>query len=143
MSKFYTLILLLIPSFIFSLDNDVTGLLQIDVIVKVISAESEELWSVDVTKYTINNRSISLNLKGFDAELIAIMTPVLVGNDSVILRAEATVKNLETKKILHVSEMDLTVKFDEKVILYPIGNLKNAPNVIMELNITKHNGVDI
>lgn len=140
MSKSFTLLFLLLPALVFSEEQDVSGLIQIDVVVKVVSQNSEELWSVDLKKYTISNRSISINLKGFDGELIATMTPVLIDNNTVLLKAISSVRSLETDQIIKESRIELKTGFREKIILYPIGNIKNAPNVIMELNIIKHSG---
>lgn len=141
MSKSIALILCFLPALVFSREPEALGLLQIDVVVKVVSVELEELWSVDLTKYTISDRSISIYLKGFDGELTATLTPVLISKNSLLLKTSSIVKSLETNKIIKESSMQLVAEFGEKIIFYPIGNINNAPNVILELNITKHNGV--
>lgn len=141
MNKSLTLILFLIPMLLFSEEKKNLEVYQIDVVVKVLSMEYEELWSVNLKKYTISGRSISLNLKGFDGELKATMTPVSIDSQTLLLKATSSVKSLETNLIIKQSTIELTTGFDEKIILFPIGNIKDTPNVILELNIIKLNGV--
>jgi len=143
MNRILIIFILLIPSTIFTQEKDSLGVIQIDVTVKVISAESVELWSEKLRKYTISNRSISLNLKGFDGELTAIMTPVLLDDENVHLTAKSVVKSLENNYIINESEIDLTIKLNEYIILYPIGNIENIPNVVIELKINNHIGAGI
>ena len=142
MSKFFWLFLVF-PAFLFAEEQDAGGLLQIDVVVKVVSAESEELWSLDLTKFTISERAINLNLKGFDGELSATMTPVVINNNLILLKTSSVVTSLETGQIIKVSEKELVAGFDEVIIFHPIGHLKNIPNVIIELIIKKINGVNV
>jgi hypothetical protein len=142
MSRSLTLLLLLLPISLYSNDQGAQGLLQIDVAVKVVSADSVELWSVDFKKYTISGRSISINLHGFDGELKATLLPIINENGSMVLETSSVVKSLDSEKIIQESFMRLQAEFGEKLLLYPIGNLENVPNVIMELSITKHNGED-
>lgn len=143
MSKAFVFILLFLPALLFSEEQKKSGVLQIDVIVKVVSPSSEELWSVDLRRYTVSGRSISVNLKGFDGELKATMTPIITDDDTIILIAKSQVKSVGDEKIINESEIELKTKFNEEIILYPIGNIKNVPNVILELNITKFNGVGV
>ncbi len=142
MNKFF-LFFFVFPALLFAQEQDVSGLLQVDVVVKVLSAKSEELWSLDLTKFTISERAINLNLKGFDGELSATMTPVVINNNLILLKTSSVVKSLESGKIIKVSEKELVTGFNEVIIFYPIGNLENIPNVIMELTIKKINGVNI
>ncbi|QEN03580.1 hypothetical protein EW093_02320 [Thiospirochaeta perfilievii] len=142
MNKFFWLFLVF-PVFLFAETNGMEGLLQIDVVVKVISGESEELWSLDLTKYTISERAISINLKGFDGELLATVTPVEINSELVLLKTSSIIKSLDTGEIIKASHKELVAGFNEKIIFYPIGNLENIPNVIMELEIKKILGVDI
>lgn len=142
MNKFF-FFFLVFPALLFAGEQDVSGLLQVDVVVKVIDAKSKELWSLDLTKFTISERAINLNLKGFDGELSATMTPVVINNDLILLKTSSVVKSLESGKIIKVSEKELVAGFDESIIFYPIGNLENIPNVIVELIIKKINGVNI
>lgn len=142
MNRFF-LFLFVFPSLLFAQEQDVSGLLQVDVVVKVISEKSEELWSLNLTKFTISERAVNLNLKGFDGELSATMTPVVINNNLILLKTSSTVKSLESGEIIQVSEKELVTGFDEIIIFYPIGKLHNIPNVIMELIIKRINGVDI
>lgn len=142
MNRFF-LFFFLVPVFIFSDERECSELLQVDVVVKVVSAESEELWSLDLTKFTISERAISLNLKGFDGELSATMIPVVINSDVILLKTASVVKSLETGDIIQMSEKELVTGFNEVIIFYPIGNPKNIPNVIMELKINRVDGVDV
>lgn len=139
MNRALFILLLSIPSLIFCVEED-KGVLQINTVIKVVSSASEVLWSETITKYTINNRSISINLKGFDGDLYATLTPVVLKNNFLLLKTTCVVKSLETDSIIMDSENDVVVNFDEIITFYPIGNKENAPNIIMELSIKKLNG---
>ncbi len=141
MNKFF-IIFLVFPTVLFGQEKGIKGLLKVDVVVKVISEESEELWSFSTKKYTVSQRSVSINLKGFDGELIATLNPVVVNDDLLLLKTSSIVKNLDTGSIIKASEKDLLSGFNEEIVFYPIGNLENVPNVILILNITKFGGVD-
>lgn len=140
MNKIYTLLLLFIPVGLFSQVDIMGGLLQIDVTVKVLSADSEELWSVDVTKYTVSERSIGLHLQGFDGDLYAEMTPIIIDTNSLLLQTACIVKSLESGNVIVESEKELLANFSDEIILYPIGNRENSPKVIMIMYINKQSG---
>lgn len=142
MNKFL-LLLLVLPTYLFSGEQAANGLLQIDVVIKIVSSESEELWSLDLKKFTVSERAVSINLKGFDGELYATMTPIVLNNDLILLKTSSVVKSIEDGKIIKVSERDLVASFNESITFYPIGNLENIPNIIMELKIKRFYGVNV
>lgn len=143
MSKYLWIFILLLPSFLYGEDKVTSGILRIDVTVKVVNVDSEELWSVDFVKYTISNRGISINLKGFDGDLTATLNPVVIDDEKLRLETSCIIISLENKTTILESEKELLASFDEVVLFFPIGGKDDEPTVIMELKISKQGGVHL
>ena len=116
------------------------GILQVDVGITVSSDNSTNDWSTQITKYTVSERSISINLKGFDGELIATLTPKVIDGELLLLKATCEIKNVDNGDIISITRKELISHFDEKILFFPIGNSGIDPIVVMELVITKFDG---
>lgn len=125
---------------IYSNEIGIEELIEIDVLVTVESDNKSDIISVDVTKYTVNNRSVNIKLKGYDGELLAYLTPKILPNNQVELVAMCEVKNL-SGKLIKVSDKVLITGLDEKIMFYPLGGIKVEPRVIMELTLKKFGGI--
>lgn len=141
MNRGLFVLLILFPVHIFSQITSAGGVLQVDVTVKVISKEDTELWSVDLTKYTVSERSIGLHLQGFDGDLFAEMTPVVLDSESLILQTSCVVKSLESGDVIVESDKELVAQFNNDIILYPVGAREESLEVVMIMNIHKYSGV--
>lgn len=125
---------------LFSNELDIEELIEIDVLVTVESENKSDIISVDVTKYTVNNRSVNIKLKGYDGELLAYLTPKILPDNNVELIAMCEVKNL-SGKLIKVSDKVLVAGMDEKIMFYPLGGTKIEPRVIMELTLKRFGGI--
>lgn len=134
------IILFLIPFPLLSNEIDIKELIEIDVLVKVENSENSDIFTVDVTKYTISNRSVNIKLKGYDGELFAYITPILQDNEKVELYAKCEVKSLEGE-VIKVSDNRIETDFDEKIMFYPLGSNGIQPRVIMELTLKRFIGI--
>ncbi|MGL1892658.1 MAG: hypothetical protein OCD02_13595 [Spirochaetaceae bacterium] len=143
MIKSFYLLLFIFPSIIWAGDFDVSGLLQIDVKIKIVDSDANELWSVDLTKYTISNRSISISLNGYDGNLTATLNPIVMDKKNILLQTSCIVTSLETEDIIQSSSKEIVTSFNKDILFFPLGDTDVNPKVIMELKLIKHNGDDV
>ncbi|OQY40486.1 MAG: hypothetical protein B6229_01670 [Spirochaetaceae bacterium 4572_7] len=117
-----------------------SGILQVDIDVTVSTTESDDDWSVQLVKYTVSERSISINLKGFDGELVATLTPTVIDNELLLLKTSSEIKSIDNGAVIMLNQKELISHFNEKILFFPIGSRDIDPIVVMELVITKFTG---
>ena len=80
-------------------------------------------WTVDVSKYTISGRKVTVKLQGDNLEVIAEVTPY-VDKEGVLLLAQGQVwANVDNNKRVHYSSTmkSLPVQLGDKIFFYPLG----------------------
>lgn len=133
------LILLFIPTTLFSNEISINELIKIDVVVTV-ESQGEKVFNVDLTKYTVDGKGVSIKLKGYDGVINAMLTPKVEENEIVELSASCEVRDLEGS-LLSKRDKLLKTNYNEKIIFYPLGGLGKEPRVLMELTINKFTGL--
>ena len=125
--------------------NDLLHMLQdnvfsVNVIGRIYDGGQVNSWEMDVAKYTISGRSVSLRLEGKDLIVIADITPYVDNEGGVLLVAQGQVWVDEPgeKLVKYSSTMkSLPINLGDKVYFYPLGIAQNYESemFILELEI--------
>lgn len=125
--------------------SDVLHLLKdnvfaVNVIGRIYDSGEVSSWEMEVAKYTISGRKVSLRLEGDELVVIADITPYMDEEDGVLLVAQGQVwiKSPGEEVVKYSSAMkSLPIKLGDKVYFYPLGISRDydAEMFILELEI--------
>ncbi len=125
--------------------GDILHLLQdnvfsVNVIGRIYDSGNVSSWEMEVAKYTISGRKVSLRLEGNELTVIADITPYTDEEDGILLVAQGQVwiETPEEETVKYTSAMkSLPIKLGDKVYFYPLGITENydAEMFILELEI--------
>ncbi len=94
-------------------------------------------WTMEVSKYTISGRKVTVKLQGESLQIIAEITPY-VDKEGVLLLAQGQVWATSggQKKVHYTSTMkSLPVQFGDKVYFYPLGVNRDPTNKMFILEL--------
>lgn len=125
--------------------NDLLHLLQdnvfsVNVIGRIYDGGEVSSWEMEVAKYTISGRSVSLRLEGKNLVVIADITPYVDDEEGILLVAQGQVWVDEPGEELvkYSSTMkSLPIQLGDKVFFYPLGISQDYESemFILELEI--------
>jgi hypothetical protein len=96
-------------------------------------------WNVEVTKYTISGKKVSVKLKGKNLKIIADITPYADEKGILLLaQGQVWITSPGEETLQYTSTMkSLPIQFGDKVYFYPLGlnQDKNQKMFILELEI--------
>lgn len=125
--------------------DDLLDLLQdnvfsVHVIGRIYDSGEVSSWEMEVAKYTISGRKVSLRLEGRNLIVIADITPYINNEDEILLVAQGQVWVDEPGEELvkYSSTMkSLPIKLGDKVYFYPLGISQeyDSEMFILELEI--------
>jgi len=112
---------------------------SVNVVGRIYDSGEVSSWNMQVTKYTISGRKVSVRLKGKKIKVIADITPY-VDEEGILLLAQGQVwvTSPGAETVHYSSTMkSLPVQFGDKVYFYPLGinSDKNKKMFILELEI--------
>lgn len=148
MKKRFIILLIVFLSIGFSVGADeISELLEllednvfsVNVVGRIYDSGEVSSWNMQVTKYTISGRKVSVRLKGKKLKVIADITPY-VDEEGILLLAQGQVwVTSPGGETVHYSSTmkSLPVQFGDKVYFYPLGinSDKNKKMFILELEI--------
>lgn len=146
--RIFIIVLLVFLAAAYSTADDLHDLLDmlqdnvfsVNVIGRIYDSGEVSSWEMEVTKYTISGRSVSLRLEGKKLVVIANITPYVDEEDGVLLVAQGQVWVDEPGEELvkYSSTMkSLPISLGDKVYFYPLGLSQNYESemFILELEI--------
>lgn len=112
---------------------------SVNVVGRIYDSGEVSSWNMQVTKYTISGRKVSVRLKGKKIKVIADITPY-VDEEGILLLAQGQVwvTSPGAETVHYSSTMkSLPVQFGDKVYFYPLGinSDKDKKMFILELEI--------
>lgn len=139
MSRLVLISLLSLIASLWSNEISIEELIEIDVVVSV-EVKGDKVLNVDLTKYTVDGKSVNIKLKGYDGVINAKLTPVVLDEGQLELTAGCEIRNFDGT-LINKRDKVLKTNYDKKIIFYPLGGLNSEPKVLMELTIKKFAGL--
>lgn len=110
-----------------SLDAFVTGALRVNIQARIIDpAQSDEVWTMDITRITIGGRSVRVRMEGANIVVIADFTPYWETEEELLLLAQGQTWVTDyhgSGEVIHrTSFTTMPIRLGEPIVFLPLGS---------------------
>jgi hypothetical protein len=120
--------------------------LQINISVRVLSADEKPVWNMESSKLTIPGRSVNVRLDGDNIRIFLVCTPYVLENGDMLLLAQGQVwlsASPDTAMKSFSTFYNIPVSLGEKVLFFPLGvpdamAKKDYFNIELEIQIVPY-----
>ncbi len=147
MRKFFIVGVLLLQSMVYLRAEDLQSVLSylknnillLNVTTNVLDSTGKNVWTTDLSKITINGRSVKVKISGLNVVVIADITPYLHENNTILLvsQGEVWIGSSGSDTVRHYATIkSIPVRPGERVFFFPLGVIKaSAETYTIELEI--------
>ena len=129
-----------------ALKSLLSNALQINISVRLVSADETPVWNMESSKLTIPGRSVAVRLDGDNIRIFLNCTPYVQENGTMLLLAQGQVwlSSPPDSSVKSVSTFyNIPVSLGEKVIFFPLGVPSNVAkkdvfNIELEIQIVPY-----
>ncbi len=113
--------------------------LTLNITANVTDSTGENLWTTNISKITVNGRSVKIKISGINVIVIADITPYLKDNDTILLvsQGEVWIGSSHSDTVQHYATIkSIPVDPGERVFFFPLGIVESSANTYtIELEI--------
>ncbi len=106
------------------------NIILLKVTTNVLDSTGKKIWTTELSKITINGRSVKIKISGLNVLVIADITPYLHENNTILLvsQGEVWIGSSNSDTVRHYATIkSIPVSSGERVFFFPLGIIK-APS---------------
>ncbi len=115
------------------------NIILLKVTTNVLDGSGRKVWSTELSKITINGRSVKIRISGLNVLVIADITPYLHENNTILLvsQGEVWIGSSRSDTVRHYATIkSIPVSPGERAFFFPLGVIKSsAETYTIELEI--------
>ncbi len=103
------------------------NILLLHVTTNVLDSTGKNIWTTELSKITINGRSVKIKISGLNVLVIADITPYLHENNTILLvsQGEVWIGSSSSDTVRHYATIkSIPVNSGERVFFFPLGIIK-------------------
>ena len=106
--------------------------LRVNITANVLNSTGENLWTTEISKITINGRSVKVKISGVNVIVVADITPYLDGKGAILLvsQGEVWIGTSSEDKLQHYATIkSVPVSSGERAFFFPLGVVEGASDM--------------
>ncbi|RKX87876.1 MAG: hypothetical protein DRP59_12705 [Spirochaetes bacterium] len=120
--------------------------LNINITARVVNNKGEILWTTEISKITVNGRSVKVKISGYNIIVITDITPYIDEDNTILLvsQGEVWIGSSESNTINHYATIkSVPVKSGERAFFFPLGIVESSEDLYtiqLEIQALLNNG---